>query len=158
MLFRSGRFILSDSIGLNGGINLSSYAPNPVSWIDPWGWAYNSVDFSNSPDLYPIEGGQKNIVKIVMQGSRTRDFTQANKAAGFSKTPTGYTWHHVADFNSSTGETTMQLVRRSAHEATYPHIGSADQFAKYFNVNYDSQDAVRVAQNKGWLKGKTPKC
>ncbi|MFA9950019.1 RHS repeat-associated core domain-containing protein [Dentiradicibacter hellwigii] len=34
-----GRFISPDPIGLNGGINLSSYAPNPVSWIDPWGWA-----------------------------------------------------------------------------------------------------------------------
>ena len=33
-----GRFISPDPIGLNGGINLSSYAPNPVSWIDPWGW------------------------------------------------------------------------------------------------------------------------
>jgi RHS repeat-associated protein len=34
-----GRFISPDPIGLNGGANLYSYAPNPVSWIDPWGWA-----------------------------------------------------------------------------------------------------------------------
>ncbi len=34
-----GRFICPDPIGLGGGINLGSYAPNPVSWIDPWGWA-----------------------------------------------------------------------------------------------------------------------
>jgi RHS repeat-associated protein len=34
-----GRFISPDPIGLQGGINLHSYAPNPSSWIDPWGWA-----------------------------------------------------------------------------------------------------------------------
>ena len=34
-----GRFICPDPIGLAGGINLGSYAPNPITWIDPWGWA-----------------------------------------------------------------------------------------------------------------------
>ena len=33
-----GRFISPDPIGLEGGINLATYSPNPVSWIDPWGW------------------------------------------------------------------------------------------------------------------------
>ncbi|MCA8054017.1 RHS repeat-associated core domain-containing protein [Burkholderia cepacia] len=32
-----GRFINQDPIGLVGGTNLYRYAPNPVSWIDPWG-------------------------------------------------------------------------------------------------------------------------
>jgi RHS repeat-associated protein len=34
-----GRFINQDPIGLFGGTNLYAYAPNPVTWIDPWGWA-----------------------------------------------------------------------------------------------------------------------
>ncbi|WP_313296920.1 RHS repeat-associated core domain-containing protein [Diaphorobacter sp.] len=34
-----GRFICPDPIGLLGGVNLGSYSPNPVSWIDPWGLA-----------------------------------------------------------------------------------------------------------------------
>ena len=153
-----GRFLSPDPIGLNGDINLHTYAPNPLRWLDPWGWSYGPVDFSGSPDLYPTTANQKNVVEIVMQGSRTRDFTQANKAAGFTKTPQGYTWHHVADFDPSTGKTTMQLVTRTAHEATYPHAGSADQFAKHFNVTYDSPEAVKAAQNKDWLKGRLPKC
>ena len=33
-----GRFISQDPIGLAGGVNLYQYAPNPVGWIDPWGW------------------------------------------------------------------------------------------------------------------------
>lgn len=32
-----GRFITPDPIGLAGGDNLYSYAPNPIVWIDPWG-------------------------------------------------------------------------------------------------------------------------
>ncbi|WP_122723334.1 RHS repeat domain-containing protein, partial [Pseudomonas viridiflava] len=32
-----GRFITQDPIGLLGGENLYSYAPNPMEWIDPWG-------------------------------------------------------------------------------------------------------------------------
>ncbi|AWK43841.1 RHS repeat-associated core domain-containing protein [Photorhabdus laumondii subsp. laumondii] len=36
-----GRFITPDPIGLKGGLNLYQYAPNPVTWIDPLGWAGN---------------------------------------------------------------------------------------------------------------------
>ncbi|MDL2275939.1 RHS domain-containing protein [Desulfosarcina sp. OttesenSCG-928-G10] len=32
-----GRFTTEDPIGLIGGTNLYQYAPNPLSWIDPWG-------------------------------------------------------------------------------------------------------------------------
>ena len=32
-----GRFTTEDPIGLNGGLNLYQYAPNPFAWIDPWG-------------------------------------------------------------------------------------------------------------------------
>ncbi|MFA9950069.1 RHS repeat-associated core domain-containing protein [Dentiradicibacter hellwigii] len=34
---RLGAYISQDPIGLDGGINLSSYVRNPVQWMDPWG-------------------------------------------------------------------------------------------------------------------------
>ncbi|MDK7374230.1 MULTISPECIES: RHS repeat-associated core domain-containing protein [Weeksella] len=37
-----GRFISQDPIGLMGGINLYQYAPNPVEWVEPWGWKTRS--------------------------------------------------------------------------------------------------------------------
>jgi RHS repeat-associated protein len=45
-----GRFISPDPIGLAGGTNLGSYSPNPISWIDPWGWTgtYIFTDGSTS--------------------------------------------------------------------------------------------------------------
>jgi len=38
-----GRFTTPDPIGLSGGINLYQYAPNPVGWIDPWGWSCTRI-------------------------------------------------------------------------------------------------------------------
>ena len=32
-----GTFPTPDPIELGGGINVHQYAPNPISWIDPWG-------------------------------------------------------------------------------------------------------------------------
>lgn len=37
-----GRFTTTDPIGLAGGFNLYQYAPNPIEWIDPWGWCGTS--------------------------------------------------------------------------------------------------------------------
>ena len=37
-----GRFTQQDPIGLAGGINLYAYAPNPLTWVDPWGWSCGS--------------------------------------------------------------------------------------------------------------------
>ena len=142
-----------------GGQNLYTYAPNPVTWIDLWGLALEGVDFTGSPDLYPITGRQQDVTQIVMQGTRSRDFTLAYQQAGFTPAEVsmakdaGYTWHHVRDSDPETGKTTMQLVKRSAHEATYPHAGSVEQFEKYLGVKY-GPEGVKAAEQKGWLKGR----
>lgn len=50
-------------------------------------------------------------VKIEVTGNRQKDEYRANKAAGFTKTPDGFTWHHHQD-----GET-MEAVPTDLHKA-----------------------------------------
>ncbi|WP_415639464.1 RHS repeat-associated core domain-containing protein, partial [Pseudomonas plecoglossicida] len=39
----AGRFITQDPIGLAGGRNLYSYAPNTIGWVDPLGWCSKAL-------------------------------------------------------------------------------------------------------------------
>jgi RHS repeat-associated protein len=155
----TGRYLSADPIGFNGGTRSYGYTHNPLSWVDPGGLAsYPGVDFTGSPDLFPTTGNQQNIVAITMQGSRQRDFTQAYQQSGISKADaTDYTWHHVDDFNPQTGETTMQLVKTSAHVESFPHTGSVSQFDNHFGVEYDTPEAIKASYDQGWLKGRVPK-
>jgi hypothetical protein len=45
------------------------------------------------------------------KGDRSTDFTAANRMAGLSETPEGYTWHHTQDTK------TMQLIPTDLHNA-----------------------------------------
>ena len=78
---------------------------------------------------------QQNAVNLKMTGSRRLDFKAPNEAAGLqdlvlpgADSPRGYSWHHVDDFNSATGTSTLKLVESGAHNATFPHKGSAYQW------------------------------
>lgn len=53
-----------------------------------------------------------NDVMIKPTGNRSLDFGEANKVAGYSSTPKGYTWHH----HQTTGR--MQLVETKVHSQT----------------------------------------
>ena len=53
-----GRFISPDPIGLGGGINLGSYSPSPISWIDPWGWCSRNTAFKKAKRDAGIPRGQ----------------------------------------------------------------------------------------------------
>ena len=115
-------------------------------WISLGGNA-TDADFANSPDLFPVGPGQKNIVRIEYTGSRARDYGAANLTAGFGdtqKVPRGYTWHHLADYDPATNTGTMQLVKRPTHEATYPHIGGVSQYESAVGIPYDLSDAARA--------------
>jgi len=68
-------------------------------------------DEKGYPD-FKKAGVVKAEVKITLTGSRPGDFKAANKAAGFDRTPAGYTWHHHQD------GTTMQLVPLELHGQT----------------------------------------
>ena len=50
-----GRFTQPDPIGLAGGFNLYQYAPNGLTWIDPWGWSCGNFKCGN-PKSKPTYG------------------------------------------------------------------------------------------------------
>jgi hypothetical protein len=55
-------------------------------------------------------------VKVKYTGNRAKDIKLANEAAGFSKTPKGYTWHHLEDAE------TLILVESAVHNK-FAHTG-----------------------------------
>ena len=103
--------------------------------------------FAGTPHMYPPGPPHKSLVVIDMVGNRPADFKLANEAAGLTavlraqsrdltEAPEGYTWHHRDDFKPSTtpppvGTCTMELVTTDAHEATFVHKGSCDQYNKH---------------------------
>ena len=72
------------------------------------GVPFNSRGF---PDFKAAEAVSRE-VRITQTGTRAGDFRAANEAAGFSRTPEGFTWHHHEDGVS------MQLVERDIHAST----------------------------------------
>ena len=55
-----GRFISPDPIGLEGGINLGSYSPNPMGWIDPWGLTKCGLSAADKRKMGPAPAGMVN--------------------------------------------------------------------------------------------------
>lgn len=71
--------------------------------------------FAGTEHLYPAAEGQRNIVNIPLTGSRKGDYRLANKEGKFAKTPAGYQWHHVDDFDPTSGKASLELIKEEAH-------------------------------------------
>ena len=85
------------------------------------------VSFRKTPYIFRILGRPAS-VKIKATGSRRKDFKLANTKLGFIKTPSGYTWHHLDDYNVLDGTITLELVESWAHRATTPHSGGCAMY------------------------------
>lgn len=69
-------------------------------------------DKDGYPDFSKWRHPDVNDVRIVLTGSRSKDFAEANRLAGLSSTPEGYTWHHHQDPGL------MVLVETTVHRKT----------------------------------------
>ena len=150
----AGSFASADPLGLDAGTRLRGYPLDPSLESDPEGLAarIDSNGFFAASHEYGRGASSSGRVRIPYQGSRTRDFTQANRAAGFSSTPDGYTWHH-ANYNARTGFGDMQLVRTGPHAST-PHSGGVSDFSRSTGIRYDTSDAVQHVESRGRLRGR----
>ncbi|PIT14909.1 hypothetical protein BGI33_07055 [Snodgrassella alvi] len=79
-----GRFTQPDPIGLLGGLNLYQYAPNGLTWVDPWGCAkkdLSGVDASGRPlssSGYSV-WYQTEIPENIQTSTRAQHFKNANE-------------------------------------------------------------------------------
>ncbi len=95
------------------------------------------VSFEDSPYIYINDNGDKAVVVIKATGNRSADFDAANAAFGLDKTPDGYVWHHIDDYNVKDGTITLQLVKDDAHNATKPHSGGCAQYDAVNGPSYN---------------------
>ena len=88
------------------------YLPGEVGKKYPAGVAFTKEGF---PDFSPY--AIKTVKPKGLSGIRRKDVKLANAEAGFTATPSGYTWHHHENM------VTMQLVPTKLHQAV-GHTGS----------------------------------
>ncbi|WP_354675712.1 RHS repeat-associated core domain-containing protein [Pseudomonas syringae USA007] len=65
-----GRFTTQDPIGLDGGFNLYQYAPNTISWIDPWGLSCRTDYVGRTPGKSSKTG--REVIKRMRTEGRIR--------------------------------------------------------------------------------------
>jgi A nuclease of the HNH/ENDO VII superfamily with conserved WHH len=88
--------------------------------------------------IFMLENGGKG-VRIEMQGTRGKDFTEAFKQLGIKDSDAlKYTWHHMDDFEYINGKAycTMQLVESAAHGGIdgMAHSGAVAQWKAFFGT------------------------
>jgi hypothetical protein len=101
-------------------------------------------DFSDNINncLHPDVVGKKIAITVTGQmnsnATKIGDVELANQAAGIAgkNAPTGYTWHHMDDFNPATGKCTMQLVKSTEHQKCIPHTGGVKQWENFYGQTY----------------------
>ncbi|WP_434696280.1 PAAR/RHS domain-containing protein [Pseudomonas sp. Z1-14] len=121
-----GRFTTPDPIGWLGGLNLYQYAPNPLTWIDPWGWACRSAVSGNKGRTKAINDLKRNKFKIVAEevtmkvnGKRIRaDFVARDQRGKL----------HVFEVKHGTGKLTPNQTDSKVFDMTKPanttqHLG-----------------------------------
>jgi len=121
----AGRFITQDPIGLEGGYNLYSYAPNPLTWIDPLGWCKSAAGGRKGTKKaeYDLEQNGYTVVAeeltMKVNGSRMRaDFVARDKQGGL----------HVFEVKHGTGALTKNQKAAGVFDMSNPantteHLG-----------------------------------
>jgi RHS repeat-associated protein len=112
-----GRFTTQDPIGLEGGLNLYQYAPNPLMWVDPYGLSCSPSTKLNRK-FRALEKAQKTAVNTRhLPDGRIRYYDK--EALARTQGPTRGR-SHVTEWDPKTGN-----VR--SWEETYNHAGEVNR-------------------------------
>ncbi|PVZ09729.1 MULTISPECIES: RHS repeat-associated core domain-containing protein [unclassified Pseudomonas] len=76
-----GRFTTPDPIGLAGGVNLYQYAPEPMGWVDPWGWETCRLSAGDKKKMGPAPKMMKNPHRHhIVREKAPKSWTAQNRA------------------------------------------------------------------------------
>uniref|UniRef100_UPI001EF53B78 RHS repeat-associated core domain-containing protein n=1 Tax=Snodgrassella communis TaxID=2946699 RepID=UPI001EF53B78 len=87
-----GRFTQPDPIGLLGGFNLYQYAPNGLTWIDPWGLSSCRLRFMGRTPSKKSKTGRE-----VIERMRTEGRIRGTGNNMEFKSSTDNQWYYVQD-------------------------------------------------------------
>ncbi|WP_268801098.1 RHS repeat-associated core domain-containing protein [Pseudomonas huanghezhanensis] len=125
-----GRFTTPDPIGLAGGINLYQYAPNPLGWIDPWGWSCTAITARSRSHAYLLakkhaqvprvsRGGIEISIDSVKETSRGRNWSEMKsrgaKVTGRKYLPDGRSYSEHPDAHPDAGQPGIPKHHDSGH-------------------------------------------
>jgi RHS repeat-associated protein len=101
-----GRFISPDPIGLEGGLNMQSYAPGPMIWVDPLGLTTCQMSAADKRAMGPAPTGMRNPHRHhVIREMAPKNWSKADRGAihhvqnlarkygiDFNRDPRNFTW------------------------------------------------------------------
>jgi len=133
------RFISKDPIGMIGGLNLYSYAPNPINWIDPLG-----LKSRKCPDFSAAEC-QSLLEKITQKASGKKDI---NGSRGLLERVEHLALDEHELYNNaySTPATSGSAMGKGTYKG---HIDAANDLKRGLNRDID---AYHRANCKGFAK------
>ena len=132
-----GRFTQPDPIGLRGGYNLYQYAPNALTWIDPWGWSCGS--------LKPEKGylrGKEHGIKWTQNDAINRAIRQSQRT-GQPPRPQGK-WGNKADLEYA-GQQAAKL--KPGEMKDFPINPNHKSVVYNVDGTIDIPDMIRVRNN-----------
>ncbi|MEB6334755.1 RHS repeat-associated core domain-containing protein [Serratia rhizosphaerae] len=129
-----GRFTTQDPIGLQGGLNLYQYAPNPLNWSDPLGLSscpsnkgFNHRDRITSRWTERLTGKKPaDIHDHLTSKGWSKTYPQANKPGAIQ---------HVQYVKTTKSGTTYKLDYHPGGSSTQPNVHGNDYWKVYRDVN-----------------------